>query len=277
MSEAKNRAWNNDCPRQYSAWTLDCRRASGVARALTGAYSPTTTSRGPLVTAPAASDPRQTMRSNSTLCWPLQRACRYQKIWRQSSEGEMSERKSTPRRGSLVCGQGKFIWPTIGLVLAACVTISSMQAQAQSAATVITGRATVQDGDSLRIGEHRIVLWGVDAPEGETVCGDARPDRQARAALRRIVGRRPLECEVREVDRHGRELSVCRVRGRDVGALMVEQGWARDWPRHSCGAYAGLEAGARQSHRGVWSMECPALWGTRNYSPDRCHPVTPSR
>jgi endonuclease YncB( thermonuclease family) len=82
---------------------------------------------------------------------------------------------------------------------------------------------------------------------------------------------------VREVDRHGRELSVCRVRGRDVGALMVEQGWARDWPRHSCGAYASLEAGARQSHSGVWSQECPALWGTRNYSPDRCRPATPSQ
>lgn len=190
----------------------------------------------------------------------------------------MSEHKSSaPQVGARLRGQEKIIWPTIGLVFAACVTISSMQAQAQPAATTVTGRATVQDGDSLRIGEHRIVLWGVDAPEGETVCADVRTDRQARAALRRIVGRRQLECEVREVDRHGREVSVCRVQGRDVGALMVEQGWARDWPRHSCGAYANLEASARQARSGVWGMECPALWGNRNYSPDRCRQPAPAQ
>jgi endonuclease YncB( thermonuclease family) len=104
-----------------------------------------------------------------------------------------------------------------------------------------------------------------------------RPGRQARDALREIVGRRQLTCTVREVDRHGREVSVCQVRGRDVGALMVEQGWARDWPRYSCGGYATQEAGARQTRGGVWAMECPALWGNRNYSPDRCRQATPSQ
>ena len=185
--------------------------------------------------------------------------------------------KTSPQAGFLSRGHEKFIWPTIGLLVGACVAISAMQAQAQPAATVITGRATVQDGDSLRIGEQRIVLWGVDAPGRKTECGDARVGRQARDALRRIVGRRQVQCEVRQVDRHGRNVSVCRVRGRDVGALMVEQGWARDWPRHSCGAYASLEAGARQIHSGVWGMECPALWGNRNYSPDRCRPAIPSQ
>ncbi len=173
---------------------------------------------------------------------------------------------STSPRASLSGGQ--VIWPTIGLVLAVCITISSVQAQTR--ATIITGRATVQDGDSLRIGEQRIILWGIDAPEEETTCGGVRPDRQARAALRQIVGRRTLECEVREVDRHGRSVAVCRVQGRDVGATMVEQGWAREWPRYSCGAYANQEAGARQAQSGVWRAECPTLWGNRNYSADRC-------
>lgn len=183
----------------------------------------------------------------------------------------MSEQStSTSRITPLFGAQEKFIWPTIGLMLIACLAISSMQAQAQPTATIISGRATVQDGDSLRIGEHRIILWGIDAPEGEAPCGDIRPDRRARAALRQILGRRTLECEVREVDRHGRSVAVCRVQGRDVGAAMVEQGWARDWPRYSCGAYANQEAGARQAQRGVWGAECPTLWGNRNFSAARC-------
>ena len=193
----------------------------------------------------------------------------------------MSDRRSkSVRERSLLRGQEKFIWPAIGFVLAACTVVASMQAQeqpAQPAASVIAGRATVRDGDSITIGEHRIVLWGIDAPGRKTTCGEVRPGRQARDALREIVGRRQLTCTVREVDRHGREVAVCQVRGRDVGALMVEQGWARDWPRYSCGGYAAQEAGARQTRGGVWGMECPALWGNRNYSPDRCRPATPSQ
>jgi endonuclease YncB( thermonuclease family) len=176
-----------------------------------------------------------------------------------------------PRARLVFHGREKLIWPGIGLVLAACVALASLQAQAQTAPTIITGRAEVRDGDSLRIGEHRVVLWGVDAPEGEAMCGDVRVERQARNALRRIVGRRELSCEVRSVDRRGRQRSVCRVQGRDVAALMAEQGWARDWPRHSCGAYASQEAAARQAQRGLWGLQCPAtLWGDRNFSPDRC-------
>ncbi len=140
----------------------------------------------------------------------------------------------------------------------------------------VSGRARASDGDSIRIGEERIVLWGVDAPEGETMCGQARPPRQARTALRRIIGGNDVQCVVREIDRHGRKVSVCSVRGRDIGAAMVEQGWARDWPRHSCGFYASQEAAARAAHRGVWASECPALWGNRNYAPDRCRaPAAP--
>ena len=168
-------------------------------------------------------------------------------------------------------GWDRIIWPATALAIAACIAIASIQAHAQSAATTIAGRATVEDGDSIRIGEHRVILWGIDAPEGDTACGRARPARQSQAALRRMLGRRDVQCEVRSVDRNGREVSLCRVEGRDVGAIMVEQGWARDWPRHSCSAYANAEAGARQARRGIWAMECPAsLWGERNYAADRC-------
>lgn len=165
-------------------------------------------------------------------------------------------------------------WLALGLVSAICLSAAAWHASAQTSApsTQISGRARVRDGDSIRIGEERIVLWGVDAPEGDAMCGPAQPSRQARTALRRIIGRNEVQCVVREIDRHGRKVSVCSVRGRDVGAAMVEQGWARDWPRYSCGFYANQETAARAARRGVWASECPALWGNRNYAPDRCRP-----
>jgi endonuclease YncB( thermonuclease family) len=60
------------------------------------------------------------------------------------------------------------------------------------------------------------------------------------------------------------------VRGRDLGATLVERGWARDWPRFSCGAYAAQEERARARHSGLWGMQCPSMWEGRNYSPDLC-------
>lgn len=170
--------------------------------------------------------------------------------------------------------------PRALLLVALCLAIgagiagASLHASAQS--SVISGRAEVRDGDSLRIGDERIVLWGVDAPEGETLCGQTLPEREATEELERIVGNREVQCEVRSIDSQGRKISVCRAGRRDLAAEMVQQGWARDYPRYSCSFYAEQEAAARQARRGVWALECPAeLWGDRNYAPDRCRPAEP--
>ena len=48
---------------------------------------------------------------------------------------------------------------------------------------------------------------------------------------------------------------------------MVSEGWGRDWPRYSHGAYADEEAAARNASRGFWGQSCPVdLWGDRDYS-----------
>lgn len=65
----------------------------------------------------------------------------------------------------------------------------------------------------------------------------------------------------------GRVTATCSVGETDLGGHMVSQGWARDWPRYSNGAYAGEELSARGARRGLWGMSCPAdLWGDRDYS-----------
>lgn len=179
----------------------------------------------------------------------------------------MPSKSRTPQRADV----SWLAWLASVLVVAASVAFFSMQAVAQpTTQPTISGRARATDGDTLRIGDHRIRLWGIDAPESSVDCGDERPSREAREALRDIVGNRVVECVVRETDRHGREVSVCTIRGRDIATTLVERGWARDWPRYSCGAYAGSEAQARERRRGLWGMQCAAMWGDRNYSPDRC-------
>lgn len=185
----------------------------------------------------------------------------------------MSDKFNTPIR----TGVSWLVWPASALVIAASVAFFSLQAIAQpTTQRTISGRARATEGDTLRIGEHRVRLWGIDAPESSVDCGEERPGRAARAALRDIVGNRVVECTVRETDRHGREVSVCTVRGRDIATTLVERGWARDWPRSSCGAYSSAEAAARRRHRGLWAMQCQGMWGDRNYSPDRCPQASPA-
>ena len=123
-------------------------------------------------------------------------------------------------------------------------------AGAASAADLIVGPARVVDGDTLAIGDERIRIIGIDAPERGHPAGP-----RATAALRELVGDRDVACEVRGRDRWGRALAVCRAGGIDVAREMVRQGWALAW--YPAGgiqgpSYDGAETEARQRDAGVW-------------------------
>ena len=67
------------------------------------------------------------------------------------------------------------IRPRLGLVigLAAVGAVAALSALFAPAAQPISGRADVADGDTLRIGDVRIRLTGLDAPELDQTCTDA--------------------------------------------------------------------------------------------------------
>jgi len=56
------------------------------------------------------------------------------------------------------------------------------------------------------------------------------------------------------------------VDGQDVGAPLVQEGWALDYPRYSGGHYRAQEAHARKAKRGMWAgtFEKPGDWRKRN-------------
>jgi endonuclease YncB( thermonuclease family) len=119
----------------------------------------------------------------------------------------------------------------------------------------------VVDGDSLRLGGVDIRLAGIDAPELHQECvrsGRAYPCGEvARSALRSLVAGEALRCRVTGRDRYGRSLARCDGRTADIGAAMVEQGWAVAY-----GEYEREEASARGRSAGLWSgsFERPAEW-----------------
>jgi len=108
-------------------------------------------------------------------------------------------------------------------------------------ASVWAGGVHVSDGDSLRIDGERIRLWGIDAPELSQKCEKMGVAYDcgitARDALVRQIGDTPISCETVNTDRYGRTVARCFVCGKDLGGLMVRQGWALDYERYSRGHY----------------------------------------
>jgi endonuclease YncB( thermonuclease family) len=135
---------------------------------------------------------------------------------------------------------------------------------------VVTGPASVIDGDSLGIGGWRIRLKGIDAPELEQTCTDAGGAAWAcgKAAARELGGLirgSSVTCNPTEFDQYDRVLAVCSLpNGTEVNAWMVRQGWAVAFGRSRPMALA--EAAAKAARRGLWvgSFERPSQWRERH-------------
>lgn len=141
----------------------------------------------------------------------------------------------------------------------------------------IIGRATIIDGDTLEIRGQRIRLWGIDAPESRQTCTRAgetyRCGQAAANALAGMIDQKTVTCAPRgRPDRYRRIVAWCTITTRpaedlrltiDLGAKMVEDGQALDWPRYSGGAYARAEQEAQRERRGMWAGEFQTPWEWR--------------
>ncbi len=95
----------------------------------------------------------------------------------------------------------------------------------------------VVDGDTIKMKDGAVRLWGFNTPERY------QPRYFAAAAkLEELVVGQKLDCHVRDIDRYQRRVAQCFLSdGRDVGELMVSSGLARDYTRYSKGYYKRYE------------------------------------
>ena len=131
---------------------------------------------------------------------------------------------------------------------------------------------TATDGDLLRVGNQRIRLIGIDAPELTQTCRDARGGtwdcgRAAKARLAELVAGGNVSCTARDTDHYGRTLASCSAGGIDLGRAMVRDGLALATDDR----YWHAQTAARVARRGLWQgdFETPQEWRKRYLRADR--------
>jgi endonuclease YncB( thermonuclease family) len=129
------------------------------------------------------------------------------------------------------------------------------------------GIARVLDGDTIHVGDTRVRLEGIDAPESAQTCltatGDAWPcGHAATRAMQAMVEGRQVTCRNHGLEKYGRTLGTCFVDSRNVNAEMIRLGLAWAFARYSQ-VYVADEAQARAAHVGIWQGASQPAWEYR--------------
>lgn len=131
----------------------------------------------------------------------------------------------------------------------------------------VYSQAKVVSGDTLVIGGRYLRLFGIDAPENNQTCADRTGrayacGRQATSWLRGWIADNELECRIIQQDQNGNMIGICSLGAYDLGAALVNAGWAVVYREHS-DIYMPYQAQAQQNTRGLWQGEFYMPWDWR--------------
>lgn len=141
-------------------------------------------------------------------------------------------------------------------------------ASAAQLAEIASGIPRIVDGDTIQIGSAKIRFAGIDAPETDQVCLDAKGEKwacgvAARDELANYSAGRSWDCDLVGTDKYGRSLGKCFVEGEDVSV----PGWFdRVGRNRSCVTRTNdrEQIAARESKAGLWSGAFIAPWEWRH-------------
>ena len=134
----------------------------------------------------------------------------------------------------------------------------------------ISGVPSITDGDTIKILNKRIRLYGVDAPEKKQICiknsQEYRCGQEATNALIKKVNEKTVVCKVQDkLDRYKRYIGVCFLGDIDLNKWMVRNGYAVAYRRYSKD-YVDDENYAKKNKIGLWSSKFihPEKWRKLN-------------
>lgn len=119
---------------------------------------------------------------------------------------------------------------------------------------VVATSARAETGDVLALGSRRFRLWGIAAPASSAFGGYT-----ARQGLIGLISGARVRCMPTGELLEGLPVARCTADDRDLGAVMVQRGFARDCPRLSGGTYAEMERKAVVDVAGGFDLPADCL------------------
>jgi endonuclease YncB( thermonuclease family) len=117
--------------------------------------------------------------------------------------------------------------------------------------------AIVKEDGTLRLRGRTIRLYGIHIPATERTCQTfTRPvncGTRAALALEFKIGANFVSCDPKWRNDDGSITAMCHVEGEDLGAYLIERGWALALPDAPF-EYVALEKIARSRGIGVWGF-----------------------
>ena len=163
----------------------------------------------------------------------------------------------------------------LSLNLFSIILFSSIITSAISFEKIIIGKANVTDGDTIKINDQKIRLFGIDAPETKQFCKevylsflifnfkrDYKCGEKSTNALKKKIQGKNIKCLVQSnKDRYRRNIGICYLKKQDINSWLVKNGYAIAYRRYSK-KYIIDEQYAEDNKLGIWQgtfME-PEKW-----------------
>jgi len=124
---------------------------------------------------------------------------------------------------------------TVVVMIAAAIAVAAVLI-ANRQENVLAGQAAVIDGDTIRVAGQKVRLQGLAAPELHE-----RGGLEAKNALIELVRGQHVTCQLDGTTSYDRVVGICYAEGKDLAAVLIRWGFARDCEWYSGGRYRKLE------------------------------------
>ena len=138
------------------------------------------------------------------------------------------------------------------LLVIFCLCLSSFNAFSKEK---ILGNAVIIDGDTIHIGENKIRLHGIDAPEYRQTCTIDKEiwncGIESKIALENFILKKEVVCKIIDVDRYRRFVATCFLENQNINQYMVRNGWVIAYRYYSM-KFVKDEEFAKKNKLGIW-------------------------
>ncbi|MFV9876198.1 MAG: thermonuclease family protein [Rickettsiales endosymbiont of Dermacentor nuttalli] len=144
----------------------------------------------------------------------------------------------------------------ISILALAAITLSYLKQyyNSQNKNIIFGYHVKVVDGDTIKIDNIRIRLYGIDAPERHQVCYNKKTQKPyncgltAKQELKHIIQGKKVSCHKKSIDKYNRIIAICYVDDSiDIARELVKKGLALAYTKFS-NLYIEDELHAKQNH-----------------------------